>query len=152
MEYKLLATKASIITVTRPNLVELQKAMRRILGKMENFIIADVEYTMDGAGNNKSYSAIIMGALPEGYVDINDEGGEGEEPIINPTPDNPDNPEPTEPTNPPSEPEDEETKEKIRNLEEQQQETVESINEMKDSIAEILAYIETLKAKEDSNG
>lgn len=144
MDFKLLATKASIITVTRPNLVDLQKAVRRILNKLENFVIADVEYTMDGTKDNKTYSAIIMGAIPEGYIDLNadDTGGEDVEPVVNPPDNPPDNPEPT-----PGESED-----KLKELEDKQRENEETIQEMKDSIAEIMAYIESLKAKENENG
>ena len=57
---ELKANKASLITITRNSPVELQSALRRMFDRLNNFLIADIEYTMDNVkSENPTYSAII---------------------------------------------------------------------------------------------
>ena len=151
MNYQLLATKTSLITVTRNNSVDLQKAVRRVLNKLYNFYIADIEYSIDPTEGGTKYSAIITGAVPEGYINL-DENQTQFPDDIDPTPII--NPEPTEPTNPdePTPEQPSEVEEKLGAIEQQQQETKESITEMQNSIDELKQLVQALlQAQQTSN-
>lgn len=152
---KLKANKASLITITRDNPVDLQKALRRMLDRLDNFLVADIEYTMDDAKTaNPKYSAIILGSVPEGYINLTeldtfDVDNTDISPIDNPGGDNPEQGGgqtdiPSQPENPPESSED-----KLNSIEQKQMETSESIEELKTQISEIM---ELLKQLQQSNG
>lgn len=149
---KLKANKASLITITRSSLVDLQNALRQMLDRLDNFIIADIEYTMDDTKTAEpKYSAIILGSVPEGYINLTEfDTGDIGNSDLTPTeiPGEGDEPTPSTPSDD-DKPTEESTEEKLNSIEQKQYETSESIEEMKTQIAEIM---ELLRQLNQNNG
>ena len=149
---KLKANKASLITVTRDNQADLQKALRRMLDRLNNFLVADIEYTMDDTKSEApKYSAIILGSIPEGYINLTEldtadidnsditpieipgEGDNSEQGGQSEIPSQPDNP--SESLN----------EDKLNAIEQKQNETSESIEELKSQMAEVMELLRQLQ-------
>lgn len=159
---KLKANKASLITITRNNPVDLQKALRRMLDRLDNFLVADIEYTMDDAKTETpKYSAIILGSVPEGYINLTEiDTFDIDNSDLNPTeipgegdnpqgqggqPDSPSEEGQTDNPNPPENP----NEDKLNAIEQKQNETSESIEELKSQMAEVM---ELLRQLQQNNG
>lgn len=162
---KLKANKASLITISRNNPVDLQNALRRMLDRLDNFFVADIEYTMDNVkSENPIYSAIIMGATPDGYINLTQlDTTDVDNTDLTPTeiPDNPSGQESGNENNeggnnPPDNPtplNDTVTEEKLNAIEQKQNETSESIEELKSQMAEMMELLRYLQQNsQSSNG
>lgn len=165
---KLKANKASLITITRNNPVDLQNALRKMLDRLDNFFVADIEYTMDNVkSENPTYSAIIMGATPDGYINLTQsDTTDVDNADLTPT-DIPDNPssgqEPgnneggnaqeggNNPLDNPTPPNDTVTEEKLNAIEQKQNETSESIEELKSQMAEMMELLRYLQQNNQNN-
>ena len=163
---ELKANKASLITITRNSPVELQSALRRMFDRLNNFLIADIEYTMDNVkSENPTYSAIIMGAVPEGYINLTQSDTANIDNADLTPSDIPDIPNPSsgqqgEEGQPSggnnsqqggdSLPPDTVTEDKLNAIEQKQNETSESIEELKTQMAEMMELLRYLQQNQNN--